>query len=216
MKKKYIIIAVFISSINFSFIYGQTPYEKAISNIKTVLNCDRDYAEWFIYKINNYAEKVQSDIEYIANSTDEYSIKITRITPIIRKWFKNENSIVEVSSLNHPDYCDQRTIQEYLYNLAKIKQRYNYIRVQLMFVPDYLGIGRFEKRIGENCYELSLTMWQIFTGWSKDGVKYEDATRKKFRLLFYVDDKNRLVDIKAERILVAETIRKNQLKEYIK
>lgn len=209
IKKHIILVLIFLSIINS---YGQNhKYEKHIKHIMNTLNCERSYANWVISRIDNFSVKIQSNIEYIANSNDNYQTKINSIPNIISQNFVSNNSKIDVSSKNRKSLTTY-TIREYLFHLAKIKKRYGYAKVELIFIPDYLGMGKFYK-ISDNTYELSITMWQVFKSWFRDSnIAYEDATRKKFRLIFYVNSRNELTNIKVDRVFVSETIDVNKIK----
>lgn len=208
MKKKYIIFLSLLFTISF---YSQpSKYEQSVQHIKSTLNCDIEYAEWVISTINLFAKKLQSDIEYIANSDDTYSQKVNYIPKVISNSFVNRSSKIDVSSKTRKTISTY-SIQQYLYRLSKLKKIYGYSKVELLYEPDYLGMGRFYGKYKDNSgdyYELSIAMWQVFRAWFGDNrmLAYGDVTKKKFRLRFYVDSENRLKHIKVNRVFVSETI----------
>jgi hypothetical protein len=209
MIRNMIVISFFLLGI---YSFGQdSKYEVSVNHIMSTLECNRSYAEWVISRINDFSMQIQSDIEYIANSNESYSKKINDIPYIISQNFVSDYSKVDVSS-SHSNSIKTYNIRQYLYRLSKVKKNNGYSKVELIFVPDYLGMGKFYKT-SNNTYELSITMWQIFRAWfGENHTAYEDATRKKFRLIFYVNSMNKLTNIKVDRIFVSETIHLNTLK----
>ncbi|MEM6684178.1 MAG: hypothetical protein AAF617_00170 [Bacteroidota bacterium] len=215
MTKKYILFLCFGLTISFATGQSSNPeYDKAVQHVMSTLNCKRPYAEWVMSKIDEFSNQIQSDFEYIANSNDTYSKKIAYIPAMISRNFVSASALIGVSSTSR-SYISNYSINQYLYRLVKIKERYGYTKVELLFSPDYLGIGQFYKT-PDNNYELSITMWQIFRSWYGDSPAYSDATRKKFRLIFYVDHKNRLKTIKVDRVFVSETVNINKFKYHSK
>lgn len=186
-------------------VFGQENirYHQSLLHIKNTLSVDEDYAKWMISKIDEFSVGLQSSIEYIANSNDTYSDKNQYISYTINKYFEGNLSKIEISS-NTTHEVVSRTVNNYLYRLAKIKEIYGYDKVELIFRPDYLGMGTFYK-VDNNTYELTITMIQVFKAWYGDDYAYTDIARKKFRLNFHVDDKNCLTNIKVNHVLVAET-----------
>ena len=200
------ILSVFLI-VSFTTISGQTDKETSVNHIVNNWGCTRDYAEWVMSKIDEFALQIQSNFEYVTNSNDSYQVKINNIPSIINRSFVSNRSKIEVSSKTRK-YPTTHYINNYLYRMAKIKKIYGYARVELLFKPDYLGIGKFSKT-SENSYELSLTMWQIFKSWyADDQLAYYDHTRKNFRLIFFVDKDNRLTNIKVDHVFVEQTLDK--------
>lgn len=205
------LMCIMFFDLNLAKCQESSKLNKAIENIQKTLGKDREYATWIIKIIDEFSTSLQVNIEDIANSQDEYYRKKERINFIIQRFFVSSSSSVEVSTLRLPSSIQSYDIYTYLNRLAKLNTRYN--RIELIFDPDYLGIGTFERGKLNGTFEISITMWQIFHGWIDGRLSYEDATRKKFRLIFYVDENNHLKPngIKVDEILVAETI---DLKNY--
>lgn len=201
--KRTLIFLLF--SIYLSHSFAQSKYEQAINQIRERFNCDENYAKWIVQKVDEFCTSLESDIEYVANSNDSYQSKIGYIdNTVIKNHFVNRQSQIDISSVN-TQRINTTTISQYLYSLAKIKEKYGYTKVELLFDPDYLGIGTFHK-VSSNCYELSVSIWQIFRAWKRENISYSDATRKKLRLLFFVDKDGYVTDIKTDRIAVAQTV----------
>jgi len=184
---------------------AQTRYEEIVNHVQTTVGCDADYAEWLMYKIDEFAKQLQDNISFIASANEPYEVKERIVKTVINESFESRFSYVDVSSI-HAGVVNVSSsyVYRYLYRLSRLKDTYNYTKVELLFNPDYLGIGKFYKT-DDSTYELSVTMIQIFRAWYGENVVYSDETRKKFRLNFHVDENNRLTGIKVDRILVTET-----------
>jgi len=206
---KCIIVIVFFlfpckytySEVNISY-NNTSEYDRVINHIQEKLSCDEKKAVRFYLFINYFAEGIQTEITYIAESAESMTIKEKKINYTISKYFESPYSNVQVSSLSRPSIFDF-SIHTYLHRLARLRSRYHYTEVKIMFEPDYLGMSSVEK-ISENKYEISVAMWQMFKGYIGDTIVYSDATRKKFRFLF--DYSNQMPSVKISEILVAETI----------
>lgn len=206
MKKSITLFIILLLYTNSSFSQDEKD-PKSVNHIMSKWGCKKSYAEWVMTKIDEFAVQVQSNFEYVTNSSDDYQTKIDNIPEIIDMSFVSKNSKIEVSS-KHKVLPSTYKIKDYLFRMAKIKKIYGYSKVELLFKPDYLGIGKFSKT-SDNSYELSLTMWQIFKSWGKDDqLAYYDQTRKNFRLIFFVDNENRLTEIKIDHVFVEETLNK--------
>ncbi|KPA14179.1 hypothetical protein MHK_005613 [Candidatus Magnetomorum sp. HK-1] len=186
-------------------------FDSIIIHIQEKVGCDERYAILLYQIINYFAEGIQTDLTYIAQSTDDLEYKEKRIKNTISRYFQSPESNVQVSSLSRSSIFDF-SIHTYLHRLAKLRSRYRYTKVELIFEPDYLGISRFEK-VGDSKYELSVSMWQKFVGYIGDSVVYSDATRKKFRLYFVLNEKP---TVKIDEILVAETVNLDYYKRHRK
>jgi ubiquitin len=176
-------------------------YERTIESIQKQIGIDYSSAEKLFLGINYFAEGIQTNLTYLASSKDSFSEKDNIIKLTINDYFVSPKSQIQVSSLSHPDIYSY-DIQAYLHDLSRLSNN-SYTKVELIFRPDYLGIGRIEKlRSGK--YEISVSMKQMFRGWNEGKIAYQDETRKKFRLVF--DFKGGSASIKINEILVAETI----------
>lgn len=213
----FIIIFVFLScfSIQSNFALtnnndGMDDFEFILNNIQNKVKCSKKAALQLFRIINFFAEGIQTEISYIASSKDDMFIKEEKINFVIGRYFENKYSNVQVSSHNKK-YVGNYPIHTYLHRIARLN-RYKYTKVELLFKPDYLGIGSFEK-INDTKYELSISMWQIFQGWIGDNLRYSDATKKKFRLNFNIVGKK--VTVAINEILVSETLNLDYFKNKI-
>jgi len=186
-------------------------FDAVINHIQERVGLSEESAIVLYQHINMFAEGIQTAITYIAQSSDDYDTKEKKIRYTISKYFDSPESTVQVSSLSRSTIFDY-SIHTYLYRLARLRSRYHYTKVELIFEPDYLGISSF-KKIGESKYELSVSMWQEFIGYIGDSIAYSDATRKKFLLYFEFDERRRFT-IKIGQILVAETINLDYYRKY--
>ena len=189
----------------------KSDFDIVIEHIQSSVGCSRNSAESIFLLINYFAEGIQESFVYLATSKDELSVKNEKVKYTINKYFESRYSLVQVGVRNYSSIFEF-AVHTYLRNLCR-KNRYKYTKVELEFNPDYLGIGSFEKT-GENTYELSISMWMIFRGIIGDEVKYEDATRKKFRLNFFIQGDK--VQLTINEIIVAEIIDLNYYKRIIK
>jgi len=193
--------AIFFMALSFAMGYAQdAEYGTIIDTIQRNVGCDREAAEALLAVINYFAEGIQTEFSYLASSKDDIYIKEIRIKKTIQKYFESERSIVQVSNVHRKPIYDYE-IRTYLDRLARLAL-YKYTRVELLFDPDYLGIGQF-LQTGPNSYELSVSMWQIFRAWMGNELAYADATKKKFRLNFVIEGDR--VQVKISEILVSET-----------
>jgi hypothetical protein len=197
-----IAFVVLLGGISLSYGQDTSGYSASIRNLQESFDCNYDTAVAYFNIIENFVEKVQTDFEDLASSDEDFSVKLKRVKPIITKYFENEYSNVQVSNLRNGriqlfDY----PVRQYLVRLASKGKMFS--RVELLFWPDYLGMGRLYK-VGEN-YEISVSMWQIFRGWIENRITYEDATKKKFRLVLIPLGNGRL-QLTIGEIMVTETI----------
>jgi len=181
-------------------------YEKIIKQIQNTLNCESSTAKKIFNIINMFADDIQSIISLIASSSNSNKFNERYIKEVVQQYFESEKSIVQVSSRSRENITTY-FIKEYFYHLKNLKQKYGYTKVELTFDPEYLGMSKFEK-VGRNKYELSVCMWQLFSGYVDDFEIYNDATRKKFRFMFRKIDNTLTVSI--DQICVAETISKKR------
>lgn len=185
-----------------------TRYEESLIHVQNTLNTDERSAKLIMNTIDEFCSGLQANIEYVANADIPYSNKSKYINFIVDEYFESNLSRIDISS-NTRNTIITRPITEYLYRLSRIKDVYGYEKVELLFETDFLGMGTFQK-VDDDVYEIAVTMIQIFKAWYGDGRQYTDATRKKFRLNFYVDSENNLTKIRVNHILVAETYDLNQ------
>lgn len=180
---------------------GSDSYTEVLRHVQNRMGCDIQTAKAVILIINNFSENLQGHISDIASTNYAFD-KRTLSNRIIKDYFTGPLAKVQVSHLNSP-HVNEYTISVYLSRLANLSHRKGYSKVELVFLPDYLGIGTLEK-ITPRHFELSVSMWQVFRGYFGDGVGYEDWTRKKFRLNIYIHDDH--ISVKTGQILVAETL----------
>jgi len=181
-------------------------YKKVIEQIQYTLNCKRINAIKLFNIINIFADDIQKIISHIASSDNPKQFDQKYIKEVVQQYFESNNSIVQVSSQTRKNIATY-FITDYLQHLSTIKEKYGYTKVKLTFDPEYLGMSKLEK-VGTNKYELSICMWQFFSGYIDDIEIYNDATRKKFR--FFFRKINNLLTVSVDQICVAETISKDK------
>ena len=205
---KLILLSIFILIRVNGYCQDDEGYNAIINHIKSRIGCSYENAETILHVINFFSESIQAEFTDLASSSDPISEKESRIKYVIAKYFESANSMVQVSSITKKKrgikYIFSYPIRTYLYRLAQLN-KYKYTRVELLYEPDYLGIGTFEK-LGDNRYELSVSMWQLFRAWIDETLVYEDATRKKFRLCFILDEDTNTAIVSISEILVSETV----------
>ena len=181
-------------------------FERIIYQIQSSLNCKRENAIKVFNIINIFSDRVQKIISEIASSDSSRQFNEEYINKVVQQYFESENSIVQVSSRSR-NSLSTYYIKEYLYHLTRLKTKYGYTKVELTFDPEYLGLSKLEK-VGTNKYELSVCMWQLFSGFIDDDEIFSDATRKKFRFMFRKI--NNTLTVSIDQICVAETISKEK------
>jgi len=179
----------------------QTEYEQIIDSISENIRADRATAEAILNIINHVAEGIQAEFTYLASSDDDLKIKQGRFKSIIERYFESEKSLIQVTDIKRKPIHDYE-VGLYLYHLATLRSKYT--KVELLFNPDYLGIGTFSKA-EENSYEFSVSMWEIFRAWIGNELANSQAAKKRFRLKLEFLSNGKL-QVQISDILIAETI----------
>lgn len=202
MKIKLLIFLIIIFSI--STIMGKD----IVLYISESLNCSIPEAESFLSYLDNSVLDIQEQLTNIALKR----VKNSDIEVFIEKYFYSENSIIQVSSLNH-DKIKQFIIIDYLRSLTNLSS-ITYSKIELYFEQDYLSLGSIEtyidSELGE-AHEFQVSMWQVFRGYLDGCLLYEDYTRKAFTFLFYKEDNNWFLKIKC--ITVEQTENREDFQE---
>lgn len=194
-----LVMTIITSSLNAS-----SSMSKSVLYLQNSFHCEYSTAKKLQHKIQCFVDGLQINISYLASSEDSYRIKRKRKNRFVDKYFESKNSTVQVSS-KHRRRLREYEVSRYLDRLIRLKKIYGYTKVELIFVPEYLGIGKFH-RISDHVYEVAISMKQIFMGYYGERVVYSDITRKKFRLNFHLgSSSNDEVVIKTNEIYVNET-----------
>ena len=203
--KRINVSCIILICIYSSILYGQSNQIELIEHIQERVGLSKENAISLINMINNFAINLQTNITYMASSNDSRAIKEKKIDEIIKNYFMSVNSEVQVSSLNENRKLSAFKVFIYFQHLINLKKFYKYTKVELLFAPDYLGIGQFYHTKEKGTYEVSISMWQLFIGYVGDNISYKDLTKKKFRLFFKFVSEEGLY-IKVDQILVLHTL----------
>jgi len=181
---------------------SEEPIKSILENIQKNVDVDLPTAWAVLGNIADFSAGIQAELTYFASSDDSLSVKQRRIKYAIERYFESEKSLVQVSHVNRKP-IDDYEVKVYLDRLA-ILNKQQYTKVELLFDPDYLGVGPFT-RTGENSYELGVSMWQTFRAWRGDELIDSSATRRRFSLSFALSYKG-TTHMRIRQIFDIETI----------
>lgn len=154
-----------------------------VMKISEIVRCTPAEALDLLAQLEDFMLDVESSFQAIASETREGSQEL--IDRTVRQIFEGPDATVQVSSLARPGVRSY-TARTYLTRLSRLHLD-AYTKIEIFFHPSYFLFGRFERYVdprGRDAYELSVGIWQIFTGYS-DMQPYTDATHKSFRLVAY-------------------------------
>jgi hypothetical protein len=149
--------------------------------------------------IDTHVSLTQDAIKQIASSNVPYSSKDSIIQTALRRYFKSDNSTIQVTSLNSttPQSFD---ISTYLYHLAGLSQT-QYHDVTLTYFKELEKLASVDK-VDNNSFTFNIETWQKFTG-CQDKC-YVDVTKKVFHATL-IKQANSNYRIKIDKISAVDT-----------
>lgn len=181
---------------------------RIIDDIVANTGASRVTAGQVINAIIEFMHDLQNRITYIASSDVELESKKVAARNAVEECFVSGQSEVQIASAT-TGRVRTRPVEQYFFELSRLRERYGYTKVELYFLSDYLGVGRVHP-LGGRQYELSISSDQIFIAYKNERRAYFDKTTKQFRVRFTLT--NDEVHVTVNEILVTEVVKDPQLR----
>lgn len=149
-----------------------------VSTVTSKLKCSEAQAVEFLKYVSTQIGIIQIALSEIASSERNQAEK-QEIIDFLLEYIVEEGATVLVSSRIISGSVNAFTIEEYLYHLSRLSQKYNYKSVKLSYDLNYLHLLGLENLPEGNRYEMHILVKQYFSGsFSKYGMAYKDLTLK--------------------------------------
>jgi len=156
-------------------------------------------------KINLHVRLAERAISNIADSNVPFDRKIGReglINTTIDEYFQNGKSIIQVTSLKHPNHPQDREIIDYLNMLADLSEGPDrlYDTVELSFNdnPEVMEPAKLDN----DTFEISVFTWQIFKGCKTADQSSEKCNSDITHKIFIANIINKQTDPKIKIVKV--------------
>lgn len=168
------------------------------------LNCSKEQAEDFLVYVSKQMDIIRIALSEIS-STNTHPKDKQKLIDLLLKNIVDKDAVVIVSTVVTDEILSEFTMEEYLYYLSNLSEKYDYDAVDLFFDPEFLNLSGIEyKNKNKGIHELLIDVKQYFRG-SSTKRTYKDLTFKTFKCNVY-ESKEGAYELKLQSIRVKETL----------